>query len=71
MAEYWMESAERVRAGRWLIGEDENGLLCAPTWKRFPDGQRVWRPCVRVPVTRLLSSWLQRKIVWLEKPPTT
>jgi hypothetical protein len=69
----WMADAERVRPdqGWFLIGEDENGLLCGPTRRRYPDGQRVWRPYIRVSIGRLLSSWLQRKIVWLELPPAS
>lgn len=52
--------------GRYLIGEDEHGMWCAPTRRRFSNGGRVWRRCVRVNVLRLLSSWLQRKIVFVE-----
>lgn len=63
---HWMETAERVYSGFFLIGEDEDGDLCAPTRRRFPDGQRMWKRTNR-PWLRLLSSRLQRKIVWLTK----
>jgi hypothetical protein len=65
-----METADRVHKGVFLIGEDEDGSLCHPTRQRFSDGQRAWKPYIRVNVFRLLSSRLQRKIVWLESEPS-
>jgi hypothetical protein len=66
----WVSEAERVYdgGGFYLIGEDWDGMFCAPTRRRFPNGERVWRSCVRVPIGRLLSSWIQRKIVYVDLP---
>jgi hypothetical protein len=64
---HWMEDADRVHKGLYLIGEDDDGDLCAPTRQRFPDGQRVWRR-TRFPWLRLLSSRVQGKVIWLDRP---
>lgn len=68
---YWMENADFVSSGQFLIGEDADGELCAPTWERFADGSRVWRRINRRnPVwwLRYLSSRFQRKVMFIDVP---
>jgi len=65
---HWLENADYVSIG-FLLGEDADGELCAPTRQKFADGGRVWRRINRLSPTwwpRYLLSRLRGKVVFID-----